>query len=185
MSIASQQEGIGMYYFCFQAEDGIRYWSVTGVQTCVFFFSSRRRHTRLVSDWSSDVCSSDLGRQTAQVPADGSAAGGEDDGRCGVGAGHVLGVLTPGASPGFKNRSAFRLLTPGLRPGLETCLQISDFKLLVGTSSFSLSTNSLIVMTTCLFPAPLPRTATESASASRCPTTAMYGTLCVSASRIL
>src|SRR5437016_7403165 len=26
-----------------------------------FFFSSRRRHTRLVSDWSSDVCSSDLG----------------------------------------------------------------------------------------------------------------------------
>src|SRR5438046_10654231 len=27
---------------------------------CLFFFSSRRRHTRLVSDWSSDVCSSDL-----------------------------------------------------------------------------------------------------------------------------
>src|SRR5437016_6996940 len=27
-----------------------------------FFFSSRRRHTRLVSDWSSDVCFSDLGR---------------------------------------------------------------------------------------------------------------------------
>src|SRR3954465_16090461 len=28
---------------------------------CVFFFSSRRRHTRLSCDWSSDVCSSDLG----------------------------------------------------------------------------------------------------------------------------
>src|SRR2546426_5373603 len=28
---------------------------------CVFFFSSRRRHTRLQGDWSSDVCSSDLG----------------------------------------------------------------------------------------------------------------------------
>src|SRR4051812_6116690 len=27
----------------------------------VFFFSSRRRHTRLTCDWSSDVCSSDLG----------------------------------------------------------------------------------------------------------------------------
>src|SRR5690242_20773808 len=26
-----------------------------------FFFSSRRRHTRLTCDWSSDVCSSDLG----------------------------------------------------------------------------------------------------------------------------
>src|SRR3989339_1313364 len=75
-----------MCVFFFQAEDGIRDWSVTGVQTCAlpishvcfpsrrrhtrlvsdwssdvcFFFSSRRRHTRLVSDWSSDVCSSDL-----------------------------------------------------------------------------------------------------------------------------
>src|SRR3712207_8026489 len=27
---------------------------------CVFFFSSRRRHTRYWRDWSSDVCSSDL-----------------------------------------------------------------------------------------------------------------------------
>src|SRR5262245_65807870 len=27
-----------------------------------FFFSSRRRHTRCLSDWSSDVCSSDLAR---------------------------------------------------------------------------------------------------------------------------
>src|SRR5919106_2774159 len=28
---------------------------------CIFFFfSSRRRHTRLQGDWSSDVCSSDL-----------------------------------------------------------------------------------------------------------------------------
>src|SRR5699024_11235023 len=27
---------------------------------CLFFFSSRRRHTRSKRDWSSDVCSSDL-----------------------------------------------------------------------------------------------------------------------------
>src|SRR5260370_11913743 len=27
---------------------------------CLFFFSSRRRHTRFKCDWSSDVCSSDL-----------------------------------------------------------------------------------------------------------------------------
>src|SRR5262249_58369921 len=33
---------------------------VRGCAYFVFFFSSRRRHTRLVSDWSSDVCSSDL-----------------------------------------------------------------------------------------------------------------------------
>src|SRR5205814_4341195 len=30
-----------------------------------FFFSSRRRHTRCLSDWSSDVCSSDLLTLTA------------------------------------------------------------------------------------------------------------------------
>src|SRR5688500_19371749 len=30
------------------------------VLSCLFFFSSRRRHTRLQGDWSSDVCSSDL-----------------------------------------------------------------------------------------------------------------------------
>src|SRR5438477_2715783 len=30
------------------------------LQKMVFFFSSRRRHTRLTCDWSSDVCSSDL-----------------------------------------------------------------------------------------------------------------------------
>src|SRR5258706_12146905 len=32
-----------------------------------FFFSSRRRHTRLVSDWSSDVCSSDLSADLLQA----------------------------------------------------------------------------------------------------------------------
>src|SRR6266446_8260105 len=31
-------------------------------QYIFFFFSSRRRHTRLQGDWSSDVCSSDLAR---------------------------------------------------------------------------------------------------------------------------
>src|SRR5690606_40225403 len=35
--------------------------------TCLFFFSSRRRHTRFSRDWSSDVCSSDL---EDVVPAD-------------------------------------------------------------------------------------------------------------------
>src|SRR5437762_9134612 len=30
----------------------------------MFYFSSRRRHTRYIGDWSSDVCSSDLERRT-------------------------------------------------------------------------------------------------------------------------
>src|SRR5436853_4376825 len=34
---------------------------VIRICVCCFFFSSRRRHTRCLSDWSSDVCSSDLG----------------------------------------------------------------------------------------------------------------------------
>src|SRR6266496_5891365 len=34
-----------------------------------FFFSSRRRHTRSLRDWSSDVCSSDLGALPPAVVA--------------------------------------------------------------------------------------------------------------------
>src|SRR5438105_12822350 len=33
---------------------------ITHLLAVVFFFSSRRRHTRSTRDWSSDVCSSDL-----------------------------------------------------------------------------------------------------------------------------
>src|SRR5205814_7504606 len=32
-----------------------------------FFFSSRRRHTRCLSDWSSDVCSSDLVKEDLET----------------------------------------------------------------------------------------------------------------------
>src|SRR5699024_11828163 len=53
-----------------------------------FFFSSRRRHTRSKRDWSSDVCSSDLGpvtldpqvgaavREIADVPGESAGADG-------------------------------------------------------------------------------------------------------------
>src|SRR5258705_6776871 len=37
-----------------------RFLHSTSPEMCFFFFSSRRRHTRCLSDWSSDVCSSDL-----------------------------------------------------------------------------------------------------------------------------
>src|SRR5690348_463529 len=43
----------------------------------VFFFSSRRRHTRWTGDWSSDVCSSDLG--TCSFTALARALGARDD----------------------------------------------------------------------------------------------------------
>src|SRR6266850_2164216 len=35
-------------------------WAADTSVAEAFFFSSRRRHTRLQGDWSSDVCSSDL-----------------------------------------------------------------------------------------------------------------------------
>src|SRR5688500_20191178 len=53
----------------------------------IFFFSSRRRHTRLQGDWSSDVCSSDLQasggipserEQLREAQPDASAHGGHD-----------------------------------------------------------------------------------------------------------
>src|SRR6266496_6016636 len=46
-----------------------------------FFFSSRRRHTRSLRDWSSDVCSSDL-RQTRSRRNAFQAARCEDGQRC-------------------------------------------------------------------------------------------------------
>src|SRR5256885_9619665 len=38
------------------------------VSLVFFFFSSRRRHTRLQGDWSSDVCSSDLAQGLVRRP---------------------------------------------------------------------------------------------------------------------
>src|SRR5205814_7290079 len=38
------------------------------LQLIYFFFSSRRRHTRCLSDWSSDVCSSDLSSRPSPEP---------------------------------------------------------------------------------------------------------------------
>src|SRR5260370_10593235 len=43
-------------------------WSkVAAVSIVLFFFSSRRRHTRFKCDWSSDVCSSDLAVSLSEV----------------------------------------------------------------------------------------------------------------------
>src|SRR3989337_986070 len=48
---------LSFFFFFFQAEDGIRDATVTGVQTCALPIMIR--HTRCYRDWSSDVCSSD------------------------------------------------------------------------------------------------------------------------------
>src|SRR5258706_6306126 len=66
--------------FLFQAEDGIRDWSVTGVQTCALSISSRRRHTRLVFDQAEDGIRdwSVTGVQTCALPIFGQAWGETD-----------------------------------------------------------------------------------------------------------
>src|SRR5947199_2239278 len=61
-----------------------------------FFFSSRRRHTRCLSDWSSDVCSSDL-RPRVRPPVISHRAGDEDPAAVDHGAG-VSSERLPGRS---------------------------------------------------------------------------------------
>src|SRR2546422_628534 len=51
----------------------------------VFFFSSRRRHTRCSRDWSSDVCSSDLDQRAGREASEGLIGSYvHHDGRIGV-----------------------------------------------------------------------------------------------------
>src|SRR6266446_6041850 len=57
--------GLGMYknwlYFTTPDPHLVRLDAKDGTVRWIFFFSSRRLHTSLQGDWSSDVCSSDLG----------------------------------------------------------------------------------------------------------------------------
>src|SRR6266581_5448354 len=80
----------------------------------VFFFSSRRRHTRWTGDWSSDVCSSDLVdraavREPGQKISPGELAAERDAG----GVGREIGELSCG---GFQEGE--RVGDPGC---LEEC----------------------------------------------------------------
>src|SRR2546429_4586162 len=51
----------------------LRFRGAFSLRFVVFFFSSRRRHTRCSRDWSSDVCSSDLNRVYAECDERGCA----------------------------------------------------------------------------------------------------------------
>src|SRR5207249_8945188 len=52
-----------VWFVCWVCVCFVVFWCL-----CFFFFSSRRRHTRSKRDWSSDVCSSDLGVEVAGDP---------------------------------------------------------------------------------------------------------------------
>src|SRR5438046_6161064 len=87
-----------------------------------FFFSSRRRHTRLVRDWSSDVCSSDLALPQVDYP--------------------TIQVLTfyPVASPDVMASSVTAPLERqfGQMPGLNQMMSTSSFGSSVITLQFAL-----------------------------------------------
>src|SRR5438034_4449870 len=78
-----------------------------------FFFSSRRRHTRSLCDWSSDVCSSDLSaprspHREATMDAIVERVGGVDVGQATV----VATVLVGGAHERAKKETrTFRTVT--------------------------------------------------------------------------
>src|SRR3989454_5581429 len=92
----------------------------------ILFFTSRRRHTRLQGDWSSDVCSSDL------LPAPGCGAGPEHRGRergerHGIALAITGGAVARGAGcpgPGGSDRRdpEKRVGGRGERPGPGGCL---------------------------------------------------------------
>src|SRR5205814_2915412 len=64
-------------------------------------FSSRRRHTRCLSDWSSDVCSSDLARIGRDIPGATISLGKLDH--------EALGRLVQWALPSYSGDAANRL----------------------------------------------------------------------------
>src|SRR4051794_41749826 len=52
--------GVSMFVVTFARVGSRGAWVEDIAPLILFFFSSRRRHTRWTGDWSSDVCSSDL-----------------------------------------------------------------------------------------------------------------------------
>src|SRR5437762_13793593 len=77
------------------------------VLMCFFFFSSRRRHTRYIGDWSSDVCSSDLDHRIERLPAGfDQMAGHVRQQSGGSGPGGALGQRKRGHAPGAGGPSA-------------------------------------------------------------------------------
>src|SRR5690606_16322017 len=85
----------------------------------IFFFSSRRRHTRFSRDWSSDVCSSDLmSRSSAQVSET---------------ANQVLDSANRAAETSYEGRAAIEMSVKGMHDVREqvqniatTILELSD-----------------------------------------------------------
>src|SRR5258706_10742142 len=60
------QSGSSLFFFFFQAEDGIRDWSVTGVQTCALPISGKRRIIGRVVELAREVGADELSRSVVR-----------------------------------------------------------------------------------------------------------------------
>src|SRR3989454_6702885 len=98
-----------------------------GCSFCLFFFfSSRRRHTRLQGDWSSDVCSSDLTRPSHAAAARSHRAAGAPlpDARRAARLRHY--VRAHRRRPGGDHRDAHGLRLPEPLPDAPARLRLGD-----------------------------------------------------------
>src|SRR5262245_55263025 len=87
-----------------------------------FFFSSRRRHTRCLSDWSSDVCSSDLSRSDLnrtlkEGGRDSQTGGGRIRGALVIAEVAIAMVLLLGAGLLLKSFMRLQRVDAGFNPG--------------------------------------------------------------------
>src|SRR5256886_5103335 len=89
----------------------------------IFFFSSRRRHTRFDCDWSSDVCSSDLGQWPAAFTGGAQIVGFPTTcpppGNCFVPASYQSLASQQGNFPVFEGTSVYSLRSEERRVGKE------------------------------------------------------------------
>src|SRR5206468_8268322 len=89
-----------------------------------FFFSSRRRHTRSDRDWSSDVCSSDLGRCAGETLRSPRQAALE---RPSTPTSRSSGLSTPVAPAQQKSRGGSRPLGAAISASVFVCCSTSPY----------------------------------------------------------
>src|SRR5262249_59601779 len=97
------------FFFFFQAEDGIRDWSVTGVQTCALPISSTSRQARIVRDFKHAWEAKDINALIGLLDPDATATGDS---------GGLAGALTLRPIEGAEQIARASLDVARMAPGL-------------------------------------------------------------------
>src|SRR5690349_24489574 len=90
-----------------------------------FFFSSRRRHTRSLRDWSSDVCSSDLGETFERGQIGHRQAAGGHDTKLGAARGPSACLDTPMPAAGLEPRRGHARVKLDVAPQIKAIGNVS------------------------------------------------------------